>query len=434
MLSLLLVAITYIATTNGCSIAYPSYGTYYIAGVELLDATQYPDQVLIKIQRSSLNTGSTRLTFDDTNNQWYKVMNVNDGSVSGVVDYNTYAPFLRNYASSDTDPTSTSVECEDACDGTATCAIIRNGITYNIPIPFAASNLNGCSPNAPVLVTLGGFQIAFTINDISTTYISLSSNMAGIVWNDATTPATYQVITVDTEGDFSNLIPGGWGADSNPKVYSTGNVIQTALPCCLCYGWSLTQYSINPDPTGVYDQVMTLTSMGFGGGYVDDQKLRAFNWGLGYSSQVSIYDLSTGAPVVGSPFEPDLCDFMANCLVDPCQSSSCPYNPTAVCRADYCGGCNARWYCGESDITMNCDSTPQQTFTCPTPTPEPTPAPTVDICTLPSDVGSCNITPLERRFYWDTIRGGCRRFGYGGCDGNANNFQTRTECNAACRP
>ncbi|MET0388702.1 MAG: hypothetical protein ABW321_22210 [Polyangiales bacterium] len=31
------------------------------------------------------------------------------------------------------------------------------------------------------------------------------------------------------------------------------------------------------------------------------------------------------------------------CLVDPCQVSACS-EPGAVCRANYCGGCNAEWY------------------------------------------------------------------------------------------
>ena len=33
-----------------------------------------------------------------------------------------------------------------------------------------------------------------------------------------------------------------------------------------------------------------------------------------------------------------------NCFMDPCQFASCPAFPTAVCEADYCGGCYARFF------------------------------------------------------------------------------------------
>ena len=55
-----------------------------------------------------------------------KIMNVNDGSVANVVNCDEYAPLTRNYATADIDPTSTSVSCEDNCDGaTASCTQIE---------------------------------------------------------------------------------------------------------------------------------------------------------------------------------------------------------------------------------------------------------------------------------------------------------------------
>ena len=36
------------------------------------------------------------------------------------------------------------------------------------------------------------------------------------------------------------------------------------------------------------------------------------------------------------------------------------------------------------------------------------------------------------RFYYDSSRGQCRSFMYGGCSGNANNFVTRSECSRRC--
>ena len=67
-------------------------------------------------------------------------------------------------------------------------------------------------------------------------------------------------------------------------------------------------------------------------------------------------------------------------------------------------------------------------FICPTLSPSP--APTSDICSLSPDSGPCRAA--IRRFYWDESRGKCRKFVYGGCGGNANNFIRRRQCNRAC--
>merc|ERR1712110_441299 len=39
-----------------------------------------------------------------------------------------------------------------------------------------------------------------------------------------------------------------------------------------------------------------------------------------------------------------LCENQVNCFVNPCQVSKCEGYPDATCVADYCGGCFARWY------------------------------------------------------------------------------------------
>ncbi|CAF0775715.1 unnamed protein product [Adineta steineri] len=39
-----------------------------------------------------------------------------------------------------------------------------------------------------------------------------------------------------------------------------------------------------------------------------------------------------------------LCLNQVNCFVNPCQVSRCAAHPTAVCSANYCGGCNAHWH------------------------------------------------------------------------------------------
>ena len=53
-----------------------------------------------------------------------------------------------------------------------------------------------------------------------------------------------------------------------------------------------------------------------------------------------------------------------------------------------------------------------------------------DICFLPADIGPCDgICP---RFFHNPCTGRCEPFEYGCCDGNANNFLTPNECQAAC--
>ena len=42
------------------------------------------------------------------------------------------------------------------------------------------------------------------------------------------------------------------------------------------------------------------------------------------------------------------------CLVDPCEYASCPAITSATCVADYCGGCNARWYVKDLEVTHVC--------------------------------------------------------------------------------
>ena len=38
------------------------------------------------------------------------------------------------------------------------------------------------------------------------------------------------------------------------------------------------------------------------------------------------------------------CPDPVQCLIDPCEVASCPNHPKAVCVADYCGGCIARFF------------------------------------------------------------------------------------------
>ena len=56
----------------------------------------------------------------------------------------------------------------------------------------------------------------------------------------------------------------------------------------------------------------------------------------------------------------------------------------------------------------------------------------IDICTLPKDRGPSK-AGNSKRFYYDTISGQCKEFIYGGCQGNANNFETINKCETKCK-
>ncbi|KAI1893325.1 hypothetical protein AGOR_G00122560 [Albula goreensis] len=57
-------------------------------------------------------------------------------------------------------------------------------------------------------------------------------------------------------------------------------------------------------------------------------------------------------------------------------------------------------------------------------------AESADRCAAPMVVGSCRAA--FPRFYYDAANQSCRQFIYGGCGGNANNFETLEACKAAC--
>jgi hypothetical protein len=52
------------------------------------------------------------------------------------------------------------------------------------------------------------------------------------------------------------------------------------------------------------------------------------------------------------------------------------------------------------------------------------------ICNLPADTGPCDAA--ISRWAWNPGVGACELFSYGGCEGNANNFATPSECLQVC--
>ncbi|MBX3191273.1 MAG: BPTI/Kunitz domain-containing protein [Labilithrix sp.] len=53
-------------------------------------------------------------------------------------------------------------------------------------------------------------------------------------------------------------------------------------------------------------------------------------------------------------------------------------------------------------------------------------------CTLPQEIGPCEAA--MQRFWFNQATAKCEAFIYGGCQGNANNFETVAACVAACSP
>ncbi|KAM9216385.1 tissue factor pathway inhibitor 2 [Dugong dugon] len=53
-----------------------------------------------------------------------------------------------------------------------------------------------------------------------------------------------------------------------------------------------------------------------------------------------------------------------------------------------------------------------------------------EICLLPLDEGPCRARIPS--YYYDRYTQSCRQFMYGGCEGNANNFETLAACDEAC--
>ncbi|XP_077538081.1 papilin-like isoform X3 [Haemaphysalis longicornis] len=54
-----------------------------------------------------------------------------------------------------------------------------------------------------------------------------------------------------------------------------------------------------------------------------------------------------------------------------------------------------------------------------------------NVCMLPQEAGNC--VDFRERWYYNAEEGRCHRFYYGGCDGNANNFGSHLECEQVCR-
>ena len=55
-----------------------------------------------------------------------------------------------------------------------------------------------------------------------------------------------------------------------------------------------------------------------------------------------------------------------------------------------------------------------------------------EVCALPSTTGPCRA--MMPRYFFNSATRKCERFNYGGCAGNANNFETEDSCKSFCGP
>ncbi|XP_038652370.1 carboxypeptidase inhibitor SmCI-like [Scyliorhinus canicula] len=97
---------------------------------------------------------------------------------------------------------------------------------------------------------------------------------------------------------------------------------------------------------------------------------------------------------------------------------------TQACEQFTYGGCggNANNFETMSECQTKCPTTGERISNFPA----------YHTCSLPREVGRCRGSFI--RFYYNQNTLACEQFTYGGCGGNANNFETMSECQTNCQP
>ncbi|KAK9688591.1 ADAM-TS Spacer 1 [Popillia japonica] len=102
---------------------------------------------------------------------------------------------------------------------------------------------------------------------------------------------------------------------------------------------------------------------------------------------------------------------------------------TGTCREFVYGGCigNANRFSTLDECYSVCGSRRPAVPSEQTPKLSPS-----ELCLLTADTGTCG-EGNQRRWFYDNSKGECIAFIYSGCGGNANNFNSHTECWQTCR-
>ena len=109
------------------------------------------------------------------------------------------------------------------------------------------------------------------------------------------------------------------------------------------------------------------------------------------------------------------------------------------CELFMYGGCegNANRYSSSAECETSCSFMMSRGFDEPIQDEEPEENEEVSdelptSCMQPKHIGPCR--SRMPRYYYDATTSSCRRFDYGGCDANANNFETLEQCQGICEP
>ncbi|CAI9718898.1 chordin isoform X2 [Octopus vulgaris] len=147
------------------------------------------------------------------------------------------------------------------------------------------------------------------------------------------------------------------------------------------------------------------------------------------------------------------CNRVTTCTINLCLDAECPSYPQANCFVDVCNECSPVWYLKGRIVDCEtvrdyCHPNPcQHGATCiqsvwpaepwlvsckcpPGYEGDHCQYKSKEICYLPLQKGSCSRN--VSRWYFDFHRSKCVQFDYSGCGGNANLFETLTDCQKKC--